>query len=412
MAGKRKVKSASQPCPCTIKNFVVACEHGRKSDSVQVLQVVATPTESRSDEYVFGPDSAQVVVETGVDYGGDDKVKAKLTAGGGCRRKIRFSGGEFSSGKWKGGSSRSETLKTEPFCLQQLDDSSLSLVRVSPVSYTVEASTSSGRESITVEQYPSDKLSYGVKVDGLGYLAKKFNDAWETWGETAFGWSPVTIKPKINAPVGSLKAEQCWKEDDKNWTALHEFAVEAGLDPLLGIEVEVDLSLAVCAGAAVGVPPPVSKFVGKHLADILVGVGLGVNCKMLGSVTKVTRTTLVTGASSAGGATYKGQVTLSFEGHFLIHLTARVGSDYIVSVSARGQGKVTIANDNELKIEAAKLSFQPSVKLKPIVLSVTVKARAFVVFSKSKKKAWKLWKKDVNIWTGGEREIIDFAKLR
>jgi hypothetical protein len=96
----------------------------------------------------------------------------------------------------------------------------------------------------------------------------------------------------------------------------------------------------------------------------------------------------------------------------LLGVTARIGSDYIASVAVTGEGKVTISNENELKYAVGKLGFQPSVKLKPIELSVQIKTKAFVIFSNATTKTWKLWKEDVDLWTGSERVLVDLNKKK
>ena len=88
MAGK-KVKGAAQPCPCVIKGFEVACEHGRKSDDLGMLQIVASTTKSKEEKEAYGPEDFQVVITKTVEYGGDDEISAKLKSGRKCRRKVK-----------------------------------------------------------------------------------------------------------------------------------------------------------------------------------------------------------------------------------------------------------------------------------------------------------------------------------
>lgn len=403
---QKKVGSAVQPCPCGLDKFVVACEHnGRSAGSENLLEIVATPRASEEENYIFGPEEvASITVQIKHDHGGDDAVKATLTtSGAGCKEKISFEGAGLDVPEWKQGKERIEKLKVETLYQAQKGVCLLSLSRVSPSKYTVKGKTSRQQKSITVYQYPSDQISYGVKVDGLSYIAKNLNDSMEKWGENFFGWSPAKLVPKIVTPAGSLKGSYGWKED-QDWRVFYEILCEAGLDPLIGFELKVEVSLLACAGASVGIPPVVTKFAGKHLADILVGCGVGIGGKIVGNISKQKYTNSQT--------KYKGKLALAIEGSFSVGLTARVGSDYILSVAASGEGKVTIANDNEVLFVAEKISFQPSLKLKPIELKVTVKTRAFYVFSKNKSTAWNLWKEDVDIWKGREKVLLDISKLK
>ena len=41
----------------------------------------------------------------------------------------------------------------------------------------------------------------------------KFNKSWESFAKKAFAWSPIEVKPNIDAPVGYLKAEQFWADN-------------------------------------------------------------------------------------------------------------------------------------------------------------------------------------------------------
>lgn len=403
---QKKVGCAVQPCPCGIDKFVVSCEHnGRSAGSEKLLEIVATPQVFEEENRIFGPEEfASITVHIKHDHGGEDAVKASLTtSGGGCKEKIFFEGAGLNVSEWKQGKERTEKLKVKSSYDVQKGVRLLSLSHVAPVKYTVKGKTSQQEKSITVYQYPSDQISYGVKVDGLSYIAKNLNDSIEKWGETFFSWSPAKLVPKIATPAGSLKGSYGWKED-KDWRVYYETLCEAGLDPLIGFELKVEVSLLACAGASVGIPPVVTKFAGKHLADILVGCGVGIGGKIVGNISRQKYTNSQTN--------YKGKLALAFEGSVSVGLTARVGSDYIISVAASGEGKVTIANDNEVLFSAEKISFQPSIKLKPIELKVTIKTRAFYVFSKNKSKAWNLWKEDIDIWKGREKVLLDINKLK
>jgi hypothetical protein len=182
-------------------------------------------------------------------------------------------------------------------------------------------------------------------------------------------------------------------------------AIEAGLDPLFGVSIRIDVSMMACGMASVGVPPAASKLMGKHLADIIVSAELGITAKIIGRLEQKT-------LMSQRLVTKSGELNVGFEGYFLVAITARLGSDYIVSVAAVGEARITIANDNEISINAAELSFESEVYLKPMQLKVSIKATALVIFSKSRSKTWKLWKEDKNIWKSNRHVLVDFNKLK
>jgi len=47
-----------------------------------------------------------------------------------------------------------------------------------------------------------------------------------------------------------------------------------------------------------------------------------------------------------------------------------------------------------------------------MTLTVSVKATALVIFSKSKSKKWKLWEKDTELWKSEKKVLVDLAKLK
>ncbi|GAA6172874.1 hypothetical protein NBRC116592_25440 [Colwellia sp. KU-HH00111] len=400
MKNKKKIKSAAQPCPCTIDKLELTCGHGRKASSTNILQIVASPGKFIKESKTFGTDDVNVQIEQSLDYCGSDNISIKLLSGGGCQEEIKIIGGAF-SGEWKAGATRNETLEVESFNAKKKATPRLKLSKAKPETYIVQGQTVAGSKSGKIEQYPSDKYSYTVKVAGLKHISEKFNKSWESFAKKAFAWSPIEVKPTIDAPVGYLKAEQFWAEESGSWLVYHEWLVEAGLDPLFGFKVAIEVSLGTCAYGAVGVPPPVAKMLAKHVADIIFGAEIGVVLKLQGSLSRKVYTTGMTKSS--------GKLVGTFEGFFAISLTARAGSDYIISIALKGEGKVTIANENEFNINGDELSFQPKLALKPIEVTVSVKTKAFVIFSKSKSKVWKLWKKDKNIWEGKKRVLVDFS---
>lgn len=405
---KKKVKQSTQPCPCKIDKFEMTCGHGaRKSNAAGLLEIVATPKNKVEYVFAYGPtEKLSIKLVSSITYGGEDKVSINLVAGAGCKEKIKISGpGVEKSGEFVDGNTRTANFGIEAFHKQKELKPSLNFATFSPTVYKVEAKTIAGSKLGMVKQYPSDKYEYSVEVDGLGYLADTFNKAWKKWGEKAFGILPITVTPKLSMPKGSLTIATAYKEDDTNCYVYREMAIKAGLDPLFGISIRVQISMAACVGASVGVPPPMAKLIGKHIADVLLGIEVGVESKIIGSVTKKEYRALSKNE-------YIGSLMLGIDGHFQLDITARLGSDYVVSVAAKGVAKIVISNENEFSINSEEISFVPKVTLKPMTLTVSVKFKAFVVFCKNKSKSWQLWKKDINIWEGDKRVLVDLAKLK
>jgi hypothetical protein len=211
MATRKKVKEPVQPCPCKIEKMEMVCSHGRRSDTRGFLEIVADPTSNKSDVRQFGPSQFSVEIENAVACEGSEEVTIELFSGDGCKDKIKVSGPKL-AGKYVDGKKRTETLTLDTWDSQKLAAPHLLFENASPVIYSVIGETLAGKKYGRIIQYPGDKYEYSIKVDGLGFLVKKFNEAWEKWGTLAFGWAPATVTPKLIAPVGMFKTETYYKE--------------------------------------------------------------------------------------------------------------------------------------------------------------------------------------------------------
>lgn len=395
----KPVKHPIQKCPhnkCKIDNLIVQCSHNRKAGPSGILCIVADTQTSETIKCTVQP--FDINVSNKIDYEGEDKITSELQCKGqDCDCEIRLAGQTSPDKEWKQGSKRVDSLQATPYLQKK---SNQSLGRVAPENITVTARTTAGTKTVLVKQYPSDQYSCQVEVETLKKLGEEINDKWRDWGENFFKWAPLTLVPELTAPSGSLTCSYGWKEEKHNWDAFFEIGVEAALDPLIGLQIKISVSAAECLYAAAGFPE-LAPLLAKHLADIGVGCGVGVTGKLVGGAAFQKYT--------SGQKKSSGKLSASIEGSFSINLFAHVGSDYITSASVTGTATTTIANEWPVECDEEGITFQPSIKLKPMTVSVVVKTKAFNVDKGESDKDWKLWQNDVDVWAPDKTYLMKFS---
>lgn len=358
---------------CIASSFNVSCDHGRKSGPTNRIQVVPSPTSSRTrDISVMG-----YKVESKLEYGGKDKVTGKLS----------LSNNKFSScfittntkGAWIGGPEA--TLIASGNTEKEPD---IWPINASPSIKTIKGKGCSGStKSVTVETFPNHYHTIEGQLDIFKDWVKKFNDSWEKWGKKFFDLSPVSLTPKITGPTGSFSAAWGWKEND-DWRAYYDVNASFGLNPILGVEIEISVSLVKVGLAAAGIPPTLSDLGTKHLADILVFGSAG--CKGM-----------LTGSPHAkffsdGTKEYDGQAKFTVEGLVKIGLRGRLGSDYIVSATLILHGETKVIGEDVIDVNTTGVFAQTTVNIEPFTAVAKAEVRYLVIFSKTKERKWSPWK--------------------
>lgn len=236
---------------------------------------------------------------------------------------------------------------------------------------------------VTVENYPNQKYSVELSLEFIDAFTQKINDSWEKFGKKCFNAGPWEMKLKLNSPKGFGKGEWGWKEDKKNWKAYFEVKISFGFKPLFGIEFGLEVSLLAVAGSAFGIPPGLSKLLGKCLADILIGVSASCNANLTGSPSAR--------FYSDGDWSVQEELIFAVVGIFKLEAKGRIGSDYILSASLTIGGEVKLNNELKGELSGEGVFFQPKIELDPPFKgTMVVTTRAFKWFSKDK---------DLGTWT-------------
>mgnify|MGYP001334887304 CR=1 FL=1 len=378
---------------CGIDDLIVACSHSaRKAGAHAVLQIVPSTTVTSKIEVKYGIATATLEHKSS----GQDKVtgEVKVVDEAKAARKqlcVRSDGGSPSESDWKTGGKQTFPIEAPPYDGEW------------PKNEPPKKHIIFGRgcddvtQSITVECFPSDQHSIEVKAEAFAGWAKKVNEGWEKWGKTLMKIPAVKIKPKITPPTGSLKATWGWKEDS-DWQTYFELSADAGLTPIFGIGIDLDVSIGTLVLAGLGVPPFLGELLTDHLADIIFSVGAEAKAELTGGPRARWY--------SSGATKIVGEITFKAEGTLKASLTGKVGSDYIASARLTLGGKTTITGSATSDIDSTGLYIQPKVILKPLSVEVKVVFKAFYFYEKEKVLGtWTPWE-DVTLYEGPKRKLL------
>ena len=379
--------------PCGINKLEVKCGHNRKAGPSNVLQVVAEQTVTEKLERRWGG----ITVTLEKKYGKHDTIKATAqtndNSSGGKKQLCSLTrNGSPSNSDWV--NKAKESYKA----LAPLNQSELWPFNAKPKCFYIHGrGCDSISQMIKVESFPSQQHSVKISLKVFEEWVDNINKGWEKWGEKVFSFSPIELKPKIIGPHGTFLASWGWKEDE-SWMVYYEIAADIGLDPILGISIELSLSMVKLAGLAAGIPPVISDLLAKHIADIILSAAAG--CK--GSFTGGPRGRFYTN----GEERISGSAKLSIEGSAGLKLTGRVGSDYIASASMTLGGEAKVTCEAKADLDRKGLFIQPTVKLDPLTVEVKVKLKAFCIFSKEKRLGkWTPWE-TMDIYKGEKTKLL------
>lgn len=383
--------------PCGISKLKVTCGHNRSAGDTGVLQIVADQITTEAREIDFQVFTAKIIEK----YNGSDNVEIEvLTNGKNKRRQLSWKQNKSkSSAAWINTHHLTKLIETAP------NDESFWSVNIRPESYNV-----SGRgcdnivQSVRIESFPNKKSSIEFSLEYFEEWSKKINKGWEKWGKLFFqAGSPVELKPKIDPPTGYASASWGWVESKEDWRTYYDVNAEFGINPIIGISIELSLSMGTLLYTAAGVPPILSNMLAKHIADILVSIEANSKGSFIGSPHAK--------FYSTGENEILGIATLSIEGSVTLKITARVGSDYVISASASLSGETKVKGKAKTKLNRNGLFMTPSATLDPLIVEVSVKFKAFIVVSKEKKREWKPWN-TIDLYKGKPTKILPLDKKK
>jgi hypothetical protein len=239
-------------------------------------------------------------------------------------------------------------------------------------------------KTVNIECFPSQYYTVQGDLSIFKFWSDKVNEGWEQWGKSIFSMSPVELAPKITPPSGSFSANWGWKEN-KDWRAYYNVSSDFGLNPILGIEIKIILSMGTLALTAAGIPPNISKLAAEHILDIQLSAAA--NCK-------ASLTGKPAGKFFADGTKeLTGEGKFSTEGGVALELLARAGSDYIVSVALSVSGESKVTGEDIMSLDKTGLFLQTNIMLSPFIGTAKITVKYFKIRSKTKAKKWEPWKK-------------------
>ncbi|MFL0809238.1 MAG: hypothetical protein K6L76_02370 [Agarilytica sp.] len=356
---------------CEIEKLDISCGHGRFASRDGIIQVVPDPDKNTTHAIeMFG-----VKVSVGKKYGGKEKIKSVLSLDGNKLSDCHNITG--TDGEVREIASLTEIIefpgeKTEKW-----------LAETVPKEYLVAGRGCSGSsKTVRIQTYPSDTYTVSGELKIFKDWADKVNEAWEDWGKKVFNLAPIDIKPEVQGPAGSFSASWGWKED-KDWKTYYDLSLNFGLNPILGIAISLKVSLAKIGLTALGMPPIVAEFAANHLADIFLTAGASCQGSLVGAPHYK--------FFPDGTEQATGDAKFSVEGAVLLAVSARVGSDYVVSCQADIEGKCKVTAEDMLDISRKEVAIQTTIKLDPFIGTVRLTTKMFKIKSKTKEKEWKPW---------------------
>ncbi|WP_075186428.1 hypothetical protein [Teredinibacter haidensis] len=359
---------------CSIVNLNVRCAHGRSVGPSKIIRVVPTPDITQSSEYAL----MGVKISIKKEIGGTDVVTVSSTLKNNKSDKCHQL--KIGDSVWK-----NERESDVEIADLQDKDADKWPINAKPMITNISGKGCDGEiKSVEIETYPSQYYTVEGNLDIFADWVDKVQKSWEKWGEKYFNASPVTLKPVITGPTGSFSASWGWKEDS-DWNAFYDISTSFGLNPILGIELTLSVSMMTLAMTASGIPPSLSKLTADHLADILVSVGAGCKGMLQGSPHAK--------FYPEGTQKIDGQAKFTVEGGVKLAIKGRIGSDYIVSASLIVSGETKVTGEDVLDINREGVFAQTTFTLDPLIGVAKVEIKYLVIFTKSEEKKWVPWGK-------------------
>jgi len=375
-----------ETCNCTINSLDVKCSHNRSQNNKGQLQVVPSPDKTRMEEYEL----MGVKVTLKEEYAGKDEINCSLNLQNNKSDACFYITDETNQLVNK--SSSKVTLEGE-------DSKNLDKwpINASATTLSIQGhGCDNAAKTVQVECFPNQYYTIQGDLSIFKVWSDKVNEGWETWGKSIFNMSPVQLAPKITAPTGSFSANWGWKEN-QDWRAYYNVSSDFGLNPILGLEIKIILSMGTLALTAAGIPPNISKLAAEHLLDIQLSAAA--NCKA--SLTGKPAGKFY----SDGSKEITGEAKFSTEGGVALELLARAGSDYVISVSLSISGEAKVTGEDIMSLDKTGLYLQTNILLSPFIGTAKATVRYFKIRSKTKSKKWEPWKQ-IEIYKSENKKLL------
>ena len=324
------------------------------------------------------------------EYGDSEEISAAVqTMDGSGRKEVRCAGAK-EGGRFLSAPSRfSVAAPVLKDCLWPLELSPTSLV-------VTGRGCGETTMAVDVDVFPTDRYTATLEVDPEYELIENLVKGVNKFLKGLCHAAPADIKLTVQGPSGSASLSWGWEEDEESWKAYFSFAGKFGIDPILKVGVDLEVSLLAAAGMVVGIPPTIMKLIGRHLADIIVSVGVAMKGSFKGAVESRTY--------AVGRAEARGEVALAVTGTGKLGVTARVGSHYLLSFSLTAAGTCGIRGTSKLEVQPAGLYYAPKVEVLPLEVHVITRKRAFYIINTKKTRTWTVWE-GTEVYNPGPRRL-------
>ena len=245
--------------------------------------------------------------------------------------------------------------------------------------------------------YPSEQYSVEGNLDAFAKWAEKINKSWEAWGAKFFKASPIELAPKITLPTGSFSAAWGWKEDS-DWRAYFGVSCSFGLNPVLGVALEVKVSMVSVGLTAVGIPPVISKFAADHIADLYIKAKAGCQATLQGSPSGKFYTDGESAVSGSLKSTVSGSVSLGGG--------VKAGSEYIIAIEFSFDIEAKVTGEEDIELNGDGLFVQRKINLAPLTGIATVKKTYFTIGGNTKTDTWTPFPDPIVLYKGDKEKIF------
>ncbi len=234
-------------------------------------------------------------------------------------------------------------------------------------------------EKSEIYSYPAVQSKIQISTEAISKLVHNLNEKFFKRLEPVFRAGPASCSFEIVVASGFISFEYGWEEDD-DWKCFFSRKIEAGFDPLFSIELSGKASMLAVAGMFFGVPPALSRFFGEALGDVIIFLDIIVKLILKGSKS------FMSYYSPKSLEKAKGEFTVAVAIPIEFGIEARLGSEYLVSLSIKGSFTMSFDFPSSLVIDDGTVCFHTEFTGGPIEGKVTVKATGGIFFKREKTK--------------------------